>query len=267
MLSYVIAALAGAAGAALGHLAAKLLAPNEELEGRPKWPVLVGFIVAMAISIPVTQWASRPSADQMMAEVERKIPAYAAIRKNEPEAYAQLQTILRSGMASGKSPDELANEVRVVVGGIYGRKVPAARDDLVIAAATLVADQTRHLQSDPQTCVNLIFGRAGSLTQKLPPEMQKREFALLEEVVSAPSLEQPKVATQDELVEAMGPLLRQMASESGSSEQRVTEALSGKGEPAFVCKTFSRLMQGLTSGPAEESAAALRGLYKAGQTG
>jgi hypothetical protein len=190
-----------------------------------------------------------PSADTVLAELERQEPFYAALRTNEPETYAKVRQVITEAVAQGDRTAFRAKLRSIVLPAIMAR-VPASKPETLIAFATLGRDQARFLARErPDLCNEFLLGtyvEAGSI---LPRELTKRETILYSDLLNGPKTSAVSAMTPAELESVATPAILETASRLGVTPQQVGTALSQQGPEALQCQAGAELFDVILAMP------------------
>jgi hypothetical protein len=200
------------------------------------------FRAALAAAlIGVSLGGCAPSAEDVLANLERQEPFYAALRTNEPETYAKVRQLITDAVAQGDLTAFRPKLRAIVLPAIIAR-VPAAKPDTLVAFAALGRDQARFLAREhPDLCHEFLLGTYVEAGAILPKELTKREIDLYSDLLNGPKTSDVPPMTPEELTRVATPTILETASRLGVSPQEVGTALSQQGPEAMQCKAGAEL--------------------------
>jgi hypothetical protein len=196
-----------------------------------------------------------------MSVIEHSHPEFAAVRAQDPAAYSELRQIVAADLQEGKLSAETFTKIRGVITPFYRKKRDTAPDALVMATASLYADELAYFRNNPKECVAFMYGNDGSLRRSLPPALHQRNAAIDEAIRNATPSAPPVVASQEEFKSATLMALLRIVNESQGSLEQVFAAFAGSGDDKIVCEVRERMLRILATGKAEHNAPVLRALF------
>jgi hypothetical protein len=267
LYGFIGGAIGGAVGGLIGWGLTALIWPHKEPADRPKWLATVCFVIMIAATRPIANSWSKPSLDEELIKTEEAYPALAALRENDPVEYSQIREIARQFEAGAITQADSMTRIHAALMSAYQRKLPNAPDSIVQAQAHLVGEEYTALDSSPDICISYALGtKVVDLRQYFSSSLIAEDQEKMSEVLRATPLQNPNVASDEQIQRGVLPILNKIARENGVPLSRVAAALQVKTDQRFACHVFAALFQGVSELPTEQSAAITRGLLRAGQS-
>lgn len=156
------------------------------------------FVIVAIFVLALAQGALKApqketSIAEVMAQLEKDVPAYAAIKTRAPGVYEELKTIIAAGIANNSSQAQIEMQTRALVISYVQKKIMSVSDDLVVKYTLVDLNVAKDLKNDaPEKCVSLITGAPTSgIAQTVKPETIKHSLTVLNEIVLAPDAATP----------------------------------------------------------------------------
>lgn len=223
-------------------------------------------LVAALLLVTASACDARPPAERLMAQMEAQEPVLTLLREQDPAAYADVRALIEAEVARGGGrPDQsrLIQQGRLILARAVQRRTMTASDATEQSMAALTADQASHLESQPQRCVDLLYGTTADLRAVIPVDMQNREKELYRTLLLEPQAPQ-RAATEAEGVPVVMGILQDAESALGLSAEAIQAAISGVGPQLSVCRVNAYLFRRISQLPPAEGAPLFRLILRVG---
>lgn len=214
---------------------------------------LGGETAAMATSI-----RTRAALDEGM----RKIELFALFEQRSPAVYKVAMDLAWARLQQGASDAQVTAALRGALMPHLIEYLPLATDDTLVTYQDLLLEEARALQArDAAACVELVFpsGQAMKLIGTIPPDLARREQALLTQVLrEADESRRPKpdrAAVQQVARRAFQGMTPEQIRTFGD------QAVRRRSSPQAVCAASIRFLDGIKAIPIGERGKALRAIY------
>lgn len=198
--------------------------------------------------------------DKVMAELESMYPAYKSMKTHEPEMYEKIKTLMVTGLKEKKSVAEINDSISPIVMEYVQKKMPYTSDAIIVnysKADLQVAKDLSYIA--PDKCVSLLLGRPhGDLGKAVRKESMDAELAALNEVITAPRNNNPKVATDEESQAVFAPILIKQANAFNIPVENVGDYFEGNQDQHKSCQFIMAVMNDLFALPASTVGPVLR---------
>lgn len=189
---------------------------------------------------------------------------FAALAERNPKEFDDLISAAWGKMQQGATDAEVSNAAREQLTAALPRYLPLARDETLIAYQALLQEELEALRDkDSLACVEMAFpsGKSLMVVGNLPPDLKKRELAIMTKVLREADNARSIKPTQ----QAVG-RVAQRAAVGMTQEQRLvfTDAsIRSRSTPGLICSAAITFFAGLNAIPEGERGNALRVLYAA----
>jgi hypothetical protein len=203
------------------------------------------------------------SKEALVAEF-KKIDMYALLAQQSPQDFDRLIEAAWGKLQSGATDAEVTTAARAQLTAVLPRFLPLASDETLVAYQALMQEQLEALRKrDVKACVEMVFpsGQPMNVVGNLPPELQKRELALMTQMLREADPARG-IKPSQQAVERVA----QRAAVGMTQEQLVVfsdESARRRSPPALTCSAAIAFFAGLNAIPAPERGRALRVLYAA----
>lgn len=203
------------------------------------------------------------SKDALVTEF-KKIDMYAVLAERSPQDFDRVIEAAWRKLQSGATDAEVTTAARAQLTAVLPRFLPLASDETLVAYQALMQEQLEALRErDVKACVEMAFpsGQPMSVVGYLPPELQKRELALMTKMLREADPARGMKPSQ-QAVERVA----QRAAVGMTQEQLVVfsdETARRRSPPLLTCNAAIAFFAGLNRIPAPERGRALRVLYAA----
>lgn len=203
------------------------------------------------------------SKDALVAEF-RRIEMYAALAERSPQEFDRVIEAAWDKLQRGATDVEVTTATRAQLIEALPRFLPLATDETLIAYQALMQEQLEALREhDVKACVEMVFpsGQPMNIAGNLPPELQKRELALMTKVLREADPTR-SIKPSQQAVERVA----QRAATDMTQDQLIVffdEATRRRSPPLLTCNAAITFFAGLNVIPAAERGRALRVLYAA----
>lgn len=172
---------------------AKALGTPSDKIWRPTSEELLAARVISGVSDKSRFASSGHVATLSAAELEEavvKVPVFAALKRTEPRAFAELIAHWKDGYSKGLPEEEITTNARALVADVVRRKLPFAPDEKLAEWVDVLVGYMDNLKStDPESCVALEDDSKGARLKsnlaKLYPEISSRELSLKQAIIEA----------------------------------------------------------------------------------
>jgi len=201
------------------------------------------------------------SKEALVADL-KKTELFAALAERSPKDFDDLISAAWGTMQQGATDAEVISAARARLTTALPRFLPLASNETLVAYQTLMQEQLEALRErDVTACVEMAFpsGRPMNIVGNMPPELTKRELALITKVFR--EADEARGITPSQLdVERVA----QRAAAGMTQEQIVVfsdEAARRNSPPSLICNAAIQFFAGLNAIPIVERGRALRVLY------
>lgn len=201
------------------------------------------------------------SREQLALEF-KKIEMYSALAQRMPRDFDVLIDTAWAAVQRGATDAEVTAATRAQIMELLPRYLPMATDETLVAYQALMLEQIEALrQKDARACVEMAFpsGQSMRVVSNLPPDLGKREGALMAQVVREADPSRAIKPSRQELER-----VAQRAARGMSQEQLAVfgdKSVRSSSSPAAICDAAVAFFGGLNSIPLAERGKALRVLY------
>jgi hypothetical protein len=195
-----------------------------------------------------------------------KIPIYAAIKKFEPSAYAEIRRTFVDGVRLGRSQAEVIGQTRDMVSQITQKYMAVSSDQAIVEEVKVLVAELDELRAvDADACFYFLYPQAGvshvDLSRVLSSELREREMAALGAVVESGAATPQRIPSESEVAGAMNKATKALALIHSSSElAQLSEPT--KGNHATVCTVAADLYRQILMLPVRDQGPLLRFLSK-----
>lgn len=192
----------------------------------------------------------------------KKIDMYAALAERSPQDFDHVIEAAWGKLQNGATDAEVTTAARAQLTAVLPRFLPLASDETLVAYQALMQEQLEALRErDAKACVEMAFpsGQPMNVVGNLPPELQKRELALMTKMLREADPARG-IKPGQQAVERVA----QRATVGMTQEQLVVfsdEAARRRSPPVLTCNAAIAFFAGLNAIPAPERGRALRMLY------
>lgn len=192
----------------------------------------------------------------------KKIDMYALLAERSPQDFDRVIEAAWGKLQNGATDAEVTTAARAQLTAVLPRFLPLASDETLVAYQALMQEQLEALRErDVKACVEMAFpsGQPMNVVGNLPPELQKRELALMTKMLREADAARG-IKPSQQAVERVA----QRATVSMTQEQLLVfsdEAARRRSPHALTCNAAIAFFAGLNAIPAPERGRALRVLY------
>jgi len=257
--------LATLAGAMAGVLARVFAGDPKENQGAFAGTFVVALLALMAVSRTYVQpWFDLRTAEAALLE----IPAYQAIKKYDPKAYAGLMDDVRQSLKSGSSRQEIFGIFRNRLTTIVQTRLPTASDEAVVTyMSATMAELDELYQRGGDLCHRFMFPQPGDAidgSKYFSKQAQDADLAALARVIETSARDPQVVPRESDVMPRLQPIFTQLANEYG----RDIALLQNPGAPSVdrrkICTMTASLYGKILGLPPDEGGKILR--YLVSQT-
>lgn len=194
----------------------------------------------------------------------KKINMYAALAERSPQDFDRVIDVAWDKLRSGATDAEVTTAARAQLTTIIPRFLPLASDETLIAYQALIQEQLEALRNrDARACAEMAFpsGHPMNVISNLPPELQKRELALMTKMFR----EADPARSTNPSQQAIEHVAQRAAAGMTQDQLGVfsDEVARRQSPPLLTCNAAIAFFTGLNAIPASERGRALRTLYAA----
>jgi hypothetical protein len=201
------------------------------------------------------------SKEALVADL-KKIELFAILADRSPKDFDALMTAAWDKVQQGATDAEVMTATRVQLTSALPRFLPLASDETLVAYQTLMQEQLEALRDkDASACVEMAFpsGKPMMVVGNLPPELSKREFALMTNMLKEADTGR-RIKPSQQAIERVV----QRAVNGMNQEQLLVfsdEVVRRRSAPGLICSAAIKFFAGLNSIPLAERGRSLRVLY------
>ncbi len=201
------------------------------------------------------------SKEALVAEF-KKIELFAVLAERSPKDFNNLMETAWGKIQQGATDAEVTTAARAQLTAALPRFLPLASDETLVAYQALMQEQLEALRErDVTACVEMAFpsGRPMTVVGNLPPELTKREVALMTKMLREADAARG-IKPSQQAVERVA----QRAAAGMTQEQLVVfsdEAARRRSPPVLTCNAVIKFFAGLNAIPVADRGRALRVLY------
>ena len=202
--------------------------------------------------------------DDWDKSMQKSARVYSALKQKYPAEYGEILDILSAGSARGAPPAELTAKTQMKLRSIIMTLLPLADDGVLIDFAKLRADEYRALQVlDATTCYKFVSGESLSESdvKRLPPELDKRELALHEQIVLSAGQRDKPVDAEQSIKASWDGIKANLAKKGYTTADLQSLALPDPDSPARYCATAVELFAEIIRLPGKDAALVFRDMY------
>lgn len=164
LMGALVGGMLGLLGGLLGEGFARFLKHISGGDEVPKWPRVIGVILAVTLTRPAIEYINKPTAETVMRELETKEPIYLVLKQKTPDVYAKIMSDIDTSIKSGDGAAAIRMKIQSEMRLIYSEKLPHASDASLLGWVQLVRDEERSLDAaDPSLCVAMLSGQGGDV--------------------------------------------------------------------------------------------------------
>ncbi len=192
------------------------------------------------------------------------VPAFASIKKYDPEIYKKLLLSLTEASDKGYSRQEAIDLVRTQLTGLVVSRLPHASDEAIISYLSVMVEEMGELQSQGEDlCFKFLFPQvAGGIDgQKLfSQKTQKKNLAALDEIIKTSNLKRPLPAEKD-VMPFIEPVFVNLFQKYGDDISMIESPLASNIDKTKVCNITKNLYKQIIELPIEQAAPTLRWMF------
>jgi hypothetical protein len=192
-----------------------------------------------------------------------KVPLYAAVKKADPQTYAEFIRQFQNGYVAGETEGSLIDALRAKVLPLVKSNLPFADDKILLKmGALMVAELSALANRDKSLCYQYLYdgNLQGGSVQFLPDELIKQEVALDEHVLlTAEPRAKPNQTRIDQLWKSIGSNLN---TRFGDRAQLLTQTKIPLSRQGDYCDVGIGVYQEIMKQSPADSVILLREIYK-----
>jgi hypothetical protein len=192
-----------------------------------------------------------------------KVPLYAAVKKADPQTYAEFIRQFQNGYVAGETEGSLIDALRAKVLPLGKSNLPFADDKILLKmGALMVAELSALANRDKSLCYQYLYdgNLQGGSVQFLPDELIKQEVALDEHVLlTAEPRAKPNQTRIDQLWKSIGSNLN---TRFGDRAQLLTQTKIPLSRQGDYCDVGIGVYQEIMKQSPADSVILLREIYK-----
>jgi hypothetical protein len=174
--------------------------PGGRKIGRALLRTLMTLLAVLWTLALVRDWILPDSPDQLSARFETRLathmPAYAVLEEYDPEAHRRIGEAMRTALARGETPDQVAFAGGRALGEVVDRYLPdTSREAVTLYAQTLVRSLEVIAARDARLCYDVLYRpdrinpeRLESLvSEAMTLELMRAQGRVIEDALTAPA--------------------------------------------------------------------------------
>jgi hypothetical protein len=195
-------------------------------------------------------------------------PAFAAIKKHDPQTYARITGELREGLLAGKSQAELIDRVRGEVSVLVQKRLPQASDEAATEYMRVMVQEMGELrQRGGDLCYRFLYAKPGQgvdLSQYVSANTLEADFAALSQIVRSSVVAPQPVPQEAEVAVGLRPVFEALAGRYGPDLALLKNPQAPGADPDKLCSISIDMYTVILQRPTRESGKLIR--YLLGQS-
>lgn len=199
-----------------------------------------------------------------IADIEsalNEIPAFASIKKYEPETYKELVGSLSDASRQGYSQQQAIDLVRSQISGLVGSRMPHASEEAILTYMGVMVAEMGELQRQGEgLCFKLLFPQVGGGLdgrKVFSQETQKKDLLALDEIIKTSNTKKV-IPSESEVMPSLEPIFASLYTKFGEDVSMIQNPTATNVDKDKVCSITMELYKQILDLPPEQAASALR---------
>lgn len=225
---------------------------------------LIMFLVASLSCIGgyygVAYLRQQNAPEALMAAMEKQYPAYITLQTKEPEVYRKIKDVVIAGVKQNKTAEEINNSIQPILADYEKKKLPYVSDEILVRSVKADLNAAKELSHiAPEKCFNLLIGKpTGYVNNIIKQETLNEEMSVFNDVVIAPRIENPTIATAEESRNLVAPILIKESTVYNMPIDDIAKVFAGSYDPNRSCNYLLAVTQDLIALPTKTAAPIIR---------
>lgn len=201
-------------------------------------------------------------ASEELELLARGNPAFMALEQYAPEVMEEFRVYFRAAIEEGRDPLDIETNLRQIMAGVIGSRLPKASNHALSNSIQLTVDQMRWLRErGDDSCFRFLFPEVNGGIRALEvfsSNLMERDYASTQLILSSYDESQPMPRNED-VVETLNGIYGQLFEKFGrESVAQLADVSAPDIDKAQVCSILIELYASILALPEKESAQTLR---------
>ncbi len=193
-----------------------------------------------------------------------QVPAFASIKRYEPETYENLLASLMQAKKEGYSELQIIALVRSHISALVDARIPHASDQAVLAYVGVTVDEMKELKAQGNgLCYQFLFPQGTEVIDSrkvFSQETQQRDLLALDKIIQT-SNQMRELPTEAEVLPYLQPVLVNLHEKFGEDVLMLDNPTAEDIDKARVCEISIELYQGILQLESLPAASTLRWMF------
>lgn len=202
-----------------------------------------------------------------VADIEsafNEIPAFASIKRYEPETYQKLVDSLAAVTKQGYSQQQAIDLVRSQISGLVESRMPHASDEAILAYMSVMVTEMDELHKKGNgLCYKLLFPQVGGGIdgrKVFSQETQKKDLMALDEIIKTSNTKKP-IPSESTVMPSLEPIFVSLYSKFGEDVSMIENPTAANVDKEKVCNITMNLYKEILALPPEQAVSTLRWMF------
>jgi hypothetical protein len=257
--------LAAASGGIAALIASLIFGKKPEKKTAYTIVVVVLFVVLNTLSKQFI--LPGLNAHKAVADIEsafNEIPAFASIKKYEPEIYQKLVDSLADATNQGYNQQQSIDLVRSQISGLVESRMPHASDEAILTYMSVMITEMNELQKQGKgLCYKLLFPQAGGGIdgrKVFSQETQKKDLMALNEIIKTSNTKKA-IPSESVVMPSLEPIFVSLYSKFGDDVSMIQNPTATNVDKDKVCSITMDLYKEILALPPKQAASVLRWMF------
>ena len=196
-----------------------------------------------------------------------EVPAFASIKKYEPEMYQELVDTVADAAQQGRGQQQVIDLVRSQISGLVESRLPHASDEAIVTYLGVLVTEMRELHKQGNgLCFKLLFPQVGGGIdgrKVFSEETQKRDLMALDEIIKTSNFRRV-IPAEITVMPSLEPIFVDLYNKFGDDVSMIENPSAANVDKDKVCRITMDLYKKVLALPQKEAANALRWLFSQG---
>ncbi|PJE78253.1 hypothetical protein CI610_02815 [invertebrate metagenome] len=260
--------LAAASGGIAALIASLIFGKKPEKKTAYTIVVVVLFVVLNTLSKQFI--LPKLNAYKAVADIEssfNEIPAFASIKKYEPETYQRLVDSLAEVTNQGYNQQQAIDLVRTQISGLVESRMPHASDEAILTYMSVMVTEMDELHKQGKgLCYKLLLPQIeGGIDGRkvFSKETQKKDLMALDEIIKTSNTKKT-IPSESAVMPSLEPIFVSLYSKFGDDVAMIENPTATNVDKDKVCSITMDLYKEILALPPEQAASALRWMFGQG---
>lgn len=202
-----------------------------------------------------------------VADVEsafNEIPAFASIKKYEPETYQKLVDSLADATRQGYNQQQAIDLVRSQISGLVESRMPHASDEAILSYMSVMITEMDELHKQGNgLCYKLLFPQVGggiNGRKVFLQETQKKDLIALDEIIKTSNTKK-SIPPESAVIPALEPIFVSLSSKFGEDVSMIENPTAANVDKDKVCNITMDLYKEILALPPKQAVSTLRWMF------